>query len=208
MAIGEILGGLGTSLFGKAVDFGFGAASNAMYEQQVRELRRTAYQDMMHSMKAAGLNPVLAAGASPGGASAAQIATGMTDAAGAIANVSTAKAAQEQAQTTKETRLEQVNKLKWEQDRLMEEVANRHRTNENIEADTKYKQALEMKALKEAGLLDVTARDVGARADATEYENKKREQDAEIYEGIEGAILRRIEAYTGAVLGGRKALGK
>jgi len=208
MAIGEILGGLGTSLFGKAVDFGFGAASNAMYEKQVRELRRTAYQDMMHSMKAAGLNPVLAAGASPGGASAAQIATGMTDAAGAIANVSTAKAAQEQAQTTEETRPEQITKLKWEQDRLMEEVSNRHRTNENIEADTKYKQALEMKALKEAGLLDVTARDVGARADATEYENKKREQDAEIYEGIEGAILRRIEAYTGAVLGGRKAMGK
>lgn len=36
------------------------------YAQQVRHLRRREYQDMMFSMKKAGLNPMLASGATPG----------------------------------------------------------------------------------------------------------------------------------------------
>jgi len=43
----------------------------------IRTLRRREYQDMVHSLKAAGLNPVLAVGATPGHATAQQVRTDM-----------------------------------------------------------------------------------------------------------------------------------
>lgn len=215
MAGAGAIGAIAGSLLGKAIDFGFGAASGAMYEKQVRELRRTAYQDMMHSMKAAGLNPVLAAGASPGNSAAYNIQTGTTDLAGSLQNVATAKQAEAQAETAEALRDPTKHKLESEVDvnkqrevAIMEEVSNRHHQNAQIQAATDLARAQEAEALKKAGLLDVSAKEVEARTKAMQADNVKREQDAKIYEGIEGEILRRIEAYTGAVLGGRKAMGK
>lgn len=199
---------IGGSILDKGIDFGFGVASGAMYEKQVRELRRTAYQDMVHSMKAAGLNPVLAVGANPGNSAAYSIQTGQSDVAGDLKSVTSAKEAA--AKTETEDQLREPRKLEviWNQNRLMEEVANRHRENRHIEANTELAHALEAKALKEAGLLDVSAKEVAERTKALEAENVKRRQEADIYDGLEGAILRRIEAYTGAITGGRKAMGK
>lgn len=48
------------------LQFGSNAGSAMLNAKITRDLRRTAYQDQMHSMRAAGLNPILAAGAQPG----------------------------------------------------------------------------------------------------------------------------------------------
>lgn len=55
--------GVGGGILGKAIDFGFGAASSALSYKYMRKARRTQFQDTMHSMRQAGLNPILAAGA-------------------------------------------------------------------------------------------------------------------------------------------------
>lgn len=63
--------------FGKGVDYAIGSLggmpdSKARKNQihDIRTLRRREYQDMVHSLTQAGLNPILAVGASPGHASA------------------------------------------------------------------------------------------------------------------------------------------
>lgn len=61
----DFLGGLASSGAG----FGLNFASMLLSAEVQRKLRRTAYQDQMHSMKKAGLNPILAYG---GGAGAGQ----------------------------------------------------------------------------------------------------------------------------------------
>lgn len=51
---------------GAGLNYGVWRAQQKNYASQVRHLRRREYQDMMFSMKQAGLNPILAAGATPG----------------------------------------------------------------------------------------------------------------------------------------------
>jgi len=66
----------GTGLLSKGIDFGFGVASSQQQAKLQRKLRRTEYQDMMHSMRTAGLNPMLAAGATPGHSAISAPSTG------------------------------------------------------------------------------------------------------------------------------------
>lgn len=51
---------------GGGFQFGLGNKSANRYAAKVRHLRRREYQDMVFSMKQAGLNPMLASGATPG----------------------------------------------------------------------------------------------------------------------------------------------
>jgi len=53
------------SLSNLGANYGVFRSMRDDYASQVRHLRRRVYQDMVHSMKEAGLNPILAAGASP-----------------------------------------------------------------------------------------------------------------------------------------------
>lgn len=66
----------------------------------IRTLRRREYQDMVHSLKAAGLNPILATGATPGHASAQQVQTQMGTHAGMATDVASSAARLSQAATT------------------------------------------------------------------------------------------------------------
>jgi len=86
MAFGAVAGAVGNELLGAASSIG-GAAFNAA---MTRSLRRTAYQDQMHSMRQAGLNPILAAGAQPGYANTgtANVKTDIAGSAQRLAEVS------------------------------------------------------------------------------------------------------------------------
>lgn len=54
---------------GAGLNWALGNMANNRYKESVRHLRRREYQDMVFSLKQAGLNPALAYGASPGHAS-------------------------------------------------------------------------------------------------------------------------------------------
>lgn len=91
----------GTQWADRGVDWAIYRKQRGDYASQVRHLRRREYQDMMYSMKAAGLNPILAAGASPGH-SAAMMGHGVpagsgVDVASAVSATAKADAAERQA---------------------------------------------------------------------------------------------------------------
>jgi len=67
--------GMWDSLWGGITSGNWGGTSKERKNQihDIRTLRRREYQDMVHSLKEAGLNPLLAVGASPGHASASTI---------------------------------------------------------------------------------------------------------------------------------------
>lgn len=79
---------------GKGLDYGIFRKMRDDYASQVRHLRRREYQDMMFSMKAAGLNPILASGATPGHSAAMQ---GSVGAGSPGAGIGSAMAANRQA---------------------------------------------------------------------------------------------------------------
>jgi len=64
--IGSALGSGGIGFGGPAFQWGLANKSTNRYKSAVRHLRRREYQDMVFSMRKAGLNPMLATGAQPG----------------------------------------------------------------------------------------------------------------------------------------------
>jgi len=102
-ALGQVGGAVGNEILNVGSSIG-GAAFNAYL---TRDLRRTAYQDMMHSMREAGLNPMLASGATPGYANTgtAQIKTDFARSAKDVGEASKApnQRALLEAQTTQAT---------------------------------------------------------------------------------------------------------
>lgn len=72
---GDLVGNLFT-MGQSAFNWGLGNKSADQYKSSVRHLRRREYQDMMFSMKKAGLNPILASGATPGHSASAMVGQG------------------------------------------------------------------------------------------------------------------------------------
>lgn len=140
---------------GAGMNYGVFRAQSKNYASQVRHLRRREYQDMMFSMKAAGLNPILASGATPGHAA------GMMDAgnqASSSAGIGSAAAAHRQAGAAESnaevTRLKAPNEIATEYMRrfgIASEIAQRG-TNIELTAATTAKTKAETElALQESG---------------------------------------------------------
>lgn len=85
----------------KGIGWAIANKQRQQYISSVRHLRRREYQDMMFSMKEAGLNPILASGATPGHSAAFTAAVNQqspgVDVAGAVSKVLSAKAQSKQA---------------------------------------------------------------------------------------------------------------
>lgn len=96
------LAGIAGAIGGKALDFGFGAAASALSAKMQRGLRRTVYQDQVHSLRQAGLNPLLAVGGAPSQGTPVQVDTG-----GSVGNltdkVSARSLAQQELRNSKAT---------------------------------------------------------------------------------------------------------
>lgn len=114
--------------FGKGVDYGIGSLggmpdSKARKNQihDIRTLRRREYQDLVHSLKEAGLNPLLAVGASPGHASAQMLPPNL-GASGSSGGVGSAVAANRSAGVA-EGRLSSENAKNMASAGLMQEQA-------------------------------------------------------------------------------------
>lgn len=92
-------GGFGSAL----MNWGLANKSANRYKSSVRHLRRREYQDMMFSMKKAGLNPILAYGGTPGHSASQMVQAPNIDITGnATKGISTAnEAAQVQGKVAK-----------------------------------------------------------------------------------------------------------
>lgn len=100
----------GGALASKGIDFGLGVAGSKIAAEQqyklTRKLRRREYQDMMHSMRHAGLNPILASGATPGHSAAYSSPIdlgGDLDLVGSYSKATSARAAERQAGVSEST---------------------------------------------------------------------------------------------------------
>lgn len=88
------------------MNFAIGNMNRQRYASQVRHLRRREYQDMVFSMKQAGLNPMLATGATPGHSAGMMVQQGPGS---GSAGIGSAIAANRQAKTgEREVRIGEV----------------------------------------------------------------------------------------------------
>lgn len=154
---------------GAGMNWAISQWSRRNYASQVRHLRRREYQDMMFSMKRAGLNPMLASGATPGHSAAImQNVTGSAPNAGigsamAAHRVAGAKEKGTAAEVT--LKGEQAQKVAAEKANAMllgDQVVAQTR---NLEANSAKANAEAQAALKNAGLIDANTAKAAAETD-------------------------------------------
>lgn len=177
------------------------------YAQQVRHLRRREYQDMMFSMKAAGLNPILASGAQPGHSAAfsgapqmntqlidtnasmeapfkreALKAKGMESFARGRLSDQQSGLALDQRDLTKATTAFQIMSI----DKLKDERA--------------LLQAQRLRELSQVGALDASAKESLARTRNQELDSAEKEATSDLYQTPAGTAIKVLEKVGGAVL--------
>lgn len=151
---------------GAGMNWAVGGMAANRYKESVRHLRRREYQDMVYSMKKAGINPILASGATPG--HSAGFMSAMGGGGGGSAGVGTAMAANRQAGVSEAKAPSEINLTTARQQSAQEERLNTifGRANilqqydetrariENIHQQT-YNSALEARLIeKKTGLTD------------------------------------------------------
>lgn len=132
-------------------NFAIYSKQRANYASQVRHLRRREYQDMMFSMRKAGLNPMLASGATPGHSAAMQgTLPGGTGGAGvgtAMAALKQAETAEKTGQTTRDKIAQETTNAQYTQAVLNEQAS-------ALAADRRLKDTQAIVEKKKAGLID------------------------------------------------------
>lgn len=135
-AIASGAGNAGIGFAGPAFQWALGNKSANRYASKVRHLRRREYQDMVFSMKQAGLNPMLATGATPGHSAAQMVGVSAPDIAGGAAKLSQATSTAKDVKRKADTAPYERNLLKDQSDLLQTQNVNAVLTGENISANT------------------------------------------------------------------------
>lgn len=210
MAWATALSGMSYPDFASAgMNFAIGNMNRQRYASQVRHLRRREYQDMVFSMKKAGLNPMLASGATPG-----HSAGMMTNAPAGPVNLPNFAANKNSAASAKKTESETMP-INLNQYLREADLQNLHATydqmtsnalaarsaaqlnNEKSTSEKVHRLLME----KQGALTDVSAKETEQRIRNIELDAQAKENDPIYGDGLEGSILRRVEAYSRALQG-------
>jgi len=142
------------------------------YASQVRHLRRREYQDMVFSLKQAGLNPALAYGASPGhsGAYHAQVPTGSGSAGVGSAMAANRQAAVAEKKAPSEIELTGTHSqnLKLQRAGILQEFDKNKAWVDNMLQNTATAKALQSKYEQDAISGGASARKIEAEREALE----------------------------------------
>lgn len=193
----------------RGVDWAIYKMKRDDYASQVRHLRRREYQDMMFSMKAAGLNPILASGAQPGhsaafsGMGAAGPQAQLIDVAnnaespGRIGQMK----AKEMEGLAKGRLADQQSGLALDQrDLTKATTAFQIATIDKIRDERELLRAQRIAALANAGALDASAKDSLARARNASLDAAEKEATQSVYDSPLGTGLKALEKAAGAIL--------
>ncbi|WNK13331.1 MAG: DNA pilot protein [Microvirus sp.] len=155
LGVGEKLLDFGLQSAGTAFNWGLANKSANRYASKVRHLRRREYQDMMFSMKKAGLNPMLASGATPGH-SAMQMAPVIQ---GQLPHASISGARQAETAASKAPseigkNIEQTSLANTEKGNLMAGAPNIPLQGDVMRSQVANNNAAAASALKQAGLIE------------------------------------------------------
>jgi len=199
---------------GAGMNFAIGNMNRSRYASQVRHLRRREYQDMMYSMKAAGLNPMLASGATPGHSAAFSPSQGqLGGSAGigdALANISKANSAKKMANAEaakidveRENRMYERARVLGEIDLIKSQQDLNAKMGWKAEADASASTNLGLKYLSEIGLVNANAKLSDQRGKGENFLNQVRALDAEIAGLPEAKTAKRMQlwAETGSKVG-------
>jgi hypothetical protein len=143
---------------GAGMNWAIGSMARNRYASQVRHLRRREYQDMMFSMKKAGLNPMLASGATPGHSAAysggySGIGSSSSAGLGTAVAANRQAGAAERGVAVKETLApSEVGLRAMQKYNIASEIQQRSLTNDLTQAQTEKTRREAQLALEQSGL--------------------------------------------------------
>jgi len=193
----------------RGIDWAIYKKQRGDYASQVRHLRRREYQDMMFSMKQAGLNPILASGAQPGHSAAFSGAGGIGKGNQLIDVANNAESPQRIATGKgKEIRDIAGGRLADQQSGLALDQRGLTKANtaftiqsiEKLRDEQQLLRAQRIQALSNAGSLDANAKEALARTRNAELDSAEKEATADVYESPVGGALKALEKAAGAIL--------
>lgn len=201
-ALSAIQGGHEWAMNG--INFWIGGKRQDQYKSAVRHLRRREYQDMMFSMKKAGLNPILASGATPGH-SAAWVAPTSVGGPG-IGGLGSAVAQNRQAGVSEKKAPSEIDLNEERKGLTVLERGNAILTGENLAATAKNIEQQTRESGARQLLYEADAKKAGVSA--KEIDARRRQIELDMQGRIGGNITADPVGYGKNVLGEAAATAK